>query len=129
MPFPSASADRAAFRIHVRGRSGDQRNPESESVCCSDHAPELYSGYRRERVGSEKTAGTPGDRLLCGTAGGYPVGHCEKVLHHIRTYQKHEPSDRRNPGRTETTDREISGPSYGLLRKEQQNILLTILYF
>ena len=26
MPFPSASADRAAFRIHVRGRSGDQRN-------------------------------------------------------------------------------------------------------
>ena len=78
---------------------------------------------------SEKTAGTPWDRLLCGTAGGYPVGHCEKVLHHIRTYQKHEPSDRRNPGRTETTDREISGPSYGLLRKEQQNILLTILYF
>ena len=57
------------------------------------------------------------------------VGHCEKVLHHIRTYQKHEPSDRRNPGRTETADREISGPSYDLLRKEQQNILLTILYF
>lgn len=78
---------------------------------------------------SEKTAGTPGDRLLCGTAGGYSVGHCEKVLHHIRTYQKHEPSDRRNPCRTETTDREISGSSYGLLRKEQQNILLTILYF
>lgn len=25
MPFPSASADRAAFRIHVWGRSGDQR--------------------------------------------------------------------------------------------------------
>ena len=63
MPFPSASADRAAFRIHVRGRSGDQRNPESESVCCSDHAPELYSDIEEKELDLKKLQERPG--IVC----------------------------------------------------------------
>ncbi len=73
----------------------------------------------------KKLQDTPGDRLLCGTAGGYAMGYCKKILYDSGASEETESDKRRNQAGAEASAGEICD---GLKRTIDVFVFLVIQY-